>query len=901
MAAVTRRRAPSLDKIFRPNNVAVIGATEKEGSVGRTIIKNLITNPFGGTIFPVNPKRPNVLGIQAYPSILDIPVDIDLAIVVTPAPTVPGVIEQCLEKGVEGCIIISAGFKEIGEEGAELEARILEMARGKMRIIGPNCLGVMLPFYGLNATFAGGMARPGNVAFISQSGAICTAVLDWSFEENVGFSAFISIGSMLDVNWGDLIYYLGDDPQTQSIVIYMESVGNARTFLSAAREVALKKPIIIIKAGRTEAAAAAAASHTGSLTGSDDVLDAAFRRSGILRVNSISDVFYMSEVLAKQPRPSGNRLTIVTNAGGPGVLATDALIAGGGKLTDISNETMEELNGFLPAAWSHNNPIDILGDATPERYAQALEIAARDPNSDGLLVILTPQDMTDPTQTAEALKPYAHIEGKPVLASWMGGASVQAGERILNRANIPTFAYPDTAMRLFNYMWKYSYNLRAIYETPEIPEDDDYPVDRDAVKEMIDRVRGEGRTILTEAESKFLLSAYHIPTTPMKTTTDVEEAVEFAEEMGYPVVLKLNSETITHKMDVGGVQLNLRNADEVRGAYDRIEEGVTRAKGAEHFHGVSVQPMVSFEDAYELIVGSSVDPQFGPVLLFGAGGSLVEVFKDSSLGLPPLTSTLARRMMEQTKIYEALHGVRGRQAVDLEGLENLMVRFSQLVAEQPWIAEMDINPLLASPTQVLALDARVVLHPPDTEESKLPQTAIRPYPVQYVEEWASEDGTEYTIRPIRPEDEPLMVRFHESLSERTVQLRYFTPVNLRQRISHERLTRIVFIDYDREMVLVAETDNAKSGEPEIAGVARLTQSYDRYSAEFAIVVSDRYQGQGIGRELMQRLLDIGKTEDIAVITGYVLPDNQGMLNLANQLGFEMQTNEDGVVEVTRAF
>jgi len=901
MAAVTRRRAPSLDKIFGPNNVAVIGATEKEGSVGRTIIKNLITNPFGGTIFPVNPKRPNVLGIQAYPSILDIPVDIDLAIVVTPAPTVPGVIEQCLEKGVEGCIIISAGFKEIGEEGAELEARILEMARGKMRIIGPNCLGVMLPFYGLNATFAGGMARPGNVAFISQSGAICTAVLDWSFEENVGFSAFISIGSMLDVNWGDLIYYLGDDPQTQSIVIYMESVGNARTFLSAAREVALKKPIIIIKAGRTEAAAAAAASHTGSLTGSDGVLDAAFRRSGILRVNSISDVFYMSEVLAKQPRPSGNRLTIVTNAGGPGVLATDALIAGGGKLTDISDETMEELNSFLPAAWSHNNPIDILGDATPERYAQALEIAARDPNSDGLLVILTPQDMTDPTQTAEALKPYAQIEGKPVLASWMGGASVQAGERILNRANIPTFAYPDTAMRLFNYMWKYSYNLRAIYETPEIPEDDDYPVDRNAVKEMIDRVRGEGRTILTEAESKFLLSAYHIPTTPMKTTTDVEEAVGFAEEMGYPVVLKLNSETITHKMDVGGVQLNLRNADEVRGAYDRIEEGVTRAKGAEHFHGVSVQPMVSFEDAYELIVGSSVDPQFGPVLLFGSGGSLVEVFKDSSLGLPPLTSTLARRMMEQTKIYEALHGVRGRQAVDLEALENLMVRFSQLVAEQPWIAEMDINPLLASPTQVLALDARVVLHPPDTEESKLPQTAIRPYPVQYVDNWASEDGTEYTIRPIRPEDEPLMVRFHESLSERTVQLRYFTPVNLRQRISHERLTRIVFIDYDREMVLVAETDNPKSGEPEIAGVARLTQSYDRYSAEFAIVVSDRYQGQGIGRELMQRLLDIGRTEDIAVITGYVLPDNQGMLNLAKQLGFEMHTNDDGVIEVTRAF
>jgi acetyltransferase len=422
------------------------------------------------------------------------------------------------------------------------------------------------------------------------------------------------------------------------------------------------------------------------------VLDAAFRRSGVLRVDHISDVFYMAEVLAKQPRPKGNRLTIVTNAGGPGVLATDALILGGGKLATLSDETMKELNSFLPPAWSHNNPIDILGDADPERYARALEVAARDPNSDGLMVILTPQDMTDPTRTAEALRPYAQIEGKPVLASWMGGAMVAAGVQILNRANIPTFAYPDTAMRMFNHMWRYTYNLRSLYETPVFADDDRQP-DRDKVKAIIDRVRAEGRTILTEAESKAVIGAYNIPITPMEIADSPDEAVALAEKMGYPVVLKLNSETITHKMDVGGVQLNLQNADDVRAAFELIRKNVTERRGAEHFQGVSVQPMITNKDGYELIIGSSIDPQFGPVLLFGAGGTLVEIFKDSALGLPPLTTTLARRMMEGTKIYEALHGIRGRKPVDLDALEKLMVRFSQMIVEQPWIAECDINPL----------------------------------------------------------------------------------------------------------------------------------------------------------------------------------------------------------------
>ncbi len=632
-----QNRSQPLDVFFSPKTVAVIGATENPGSVGRTLLWNIVTSPFGGTVFPVNPKRPSVLGVKAYKSVSDIPEAVDLAVIVTPPPTIPGLIRECGENGVHAAIVISAGFKEIGAEGAALERKLLEEAQAaNVRVIGPNCLGVMAPLTGFNATFATTIARPGSVGFISQSGALCTAVLDWSLKEMVGFSSFISIGSMVDVGWGDLIYHLGNDPKTRSIVIYMETIGNARAFLSAAREVALNKPIIVIKPGRTAAAAKAAASHTGSLTGSDEVLEAAFRRSGVLRVNNVADLFYMAEVLSKQPSPKGPRLTIVTNAGGPGVLACDALISGGGELSELSPESMEAYNAVLPPTWSHNNPVDIIGDASPERYAKALEIASKDPNSDGMLVILTPQAMTDPTRIAEQLKPLAKQEGKPVIASWMGGVDVAAGEEILNRANIPTFPYPDTAARAFNYMWRYSYNLRGLYETPAMPEDSaDWAPDRKVVEEIIARARGEGRTILTEFESKQLLSAYGIPIAQTIIAADAAAAVEAAGKIGYPVVLKLYSETITHKTDVGGVQLNLGSEEAVERAFHAIQSSVAEKAGAQHFQGVTVQPMVRLRDAYELIIGSSLDPQFGPVLLFGTGGQLVEVFKDRSLALPP--------------------------------------------------------------------------------------------------------------------------------------------------------------------------------------------------------------------------------------------------------------------------
>jgi acetyltransferase len=543
-----------LDAIIHPRSIAVIGATEKVGSVGRTILWNLLSSPFGGTVFPVNPTRPAILGVKAYSSVAAIGEPVDLAVIVTPAKTAPGLVEECGQAGVRGIIIISAGFKEIGPEGVELERQVLETARRYgIRIVGPNCLGVMNPVDGMNATFAAGMAKPGRVGFVSQSGALLTAILDWAAMEDVGFSSIVSLGSMLDIGWGDVIDYLGDDPNTDSIVIYMETIGDARAFLSAAREVALTKPIIVIKPGRTAEAAKAAASHTGSLTGSDDVLDAAFRRAGVLRVDSISELFMVSEILAKQPRPAGRRLSIVTNAGGPGVIATDALIAGGGELTALTEETMTRLNAVLPAVWSHNNPIDIIGDAPPERYAQALEVAATDPGSDGLLVILTPQAMTDPTATARALARYAKIEGKPVLASWMGGTEVAEGAAILREAGIPTFAYPDTACILFNHLWRATDNLRLLYETPSLPVAPERGEFREEVDRIIADVTEEGRTLLTEYESKKVLAAYGIPITDTELAQTSAEAVAAAEEMGYPVVAKLLSRTISHKTDVGGV------------------------------------------------------------------------------------------------------------------------------------------------------------------------------------------------------------------------------------------------------------------------------------------------------------------------------------------------------------
>ena len=893
-----QRRAP-LDVFFRPRNVAVIGATENQLGVGRSLVSNLIQTSFAGSIYPVNPNHSAVLGLRCYPNLREVPEKVDLAVIATPARTVPGIVRECVAAGVEGAVIISAGFRETGDKGAVLEQEILREARaGKMRILGPNCLGIMSPHYGLNATFANSMARPGKLGFISQSGALCTAILDWSQRELVGFSAFVSVGSMLDIGWADLIQYLGDDPQTRSIVIYMESIGNARAFLSAAREVALSKPIIVIKPGRTAAAAKAAASHTGALTGQDEVLDAAFRRCGVVRVNTIAELFYLSEALDKQPRPTGPRLTIVTNAGGPAVLATDALLDEGGQLAELAPNTIEQLSTFLPGHWSHQNPIDIIGDAGAERFAKTVDLAVKDPATDGLLVILAPTGLTDPTAVAERLAQYARSSGKPVLASWMGGRDIARGQAILNQAGIPTYSYPDAAARVFQLMWSYSANLKALYETPDAFELDDRNATVEAspgvkASELIGSIRAKGRTLLTEAESKILLSTYGIPTVATEIAANADEAVNAAGRIGYPVALKLHSETITHKTDVGGVQLNLADEAAVRTAFQSIKESVTRAAGREDFLGATVQPMVRAE-GYELILGSSVDSQFGPVLLFGSGGQLVEIYKDHAIGLPPLNTTLARLLMERTRIFAALSGVRGRKPIDLAKLERLLVRFSYLVMEQNWVKEIEINPLLASAEGLLALDARVVLHSKDVLD--LPVAAIRPYPVQYVRPWRFEDGTEVMIRPIRPEDERLIVRFHANLSERSIYQRYFRHLALDERVSHDRLIKVCFGDYEREIALVAEHAGPDHQQSEILAVGRLSKAHLVNEAELALLIADEYQRRGLGTELSRRLIEIARFEKLERVTVDILSDNRQMLEVCEGLGFHLKHTQDGVIQ-----
>ena len=877
---------PALATMLAPRSVAVIGATESSGSVGRALVENL--RSFSGTVYPVNPKHATVLGVKAFPTIAEVPEEIDLALIVTPAKTVPQIVRDCVSAGVKGAIIISAGFKEIGARGCELEQEITE-ARGAMRIIGPNCVGVMLPHLGLNATFATPMALPGNIGFISQSGALCTAILDWSVSTQLGFSAFISIGSMLDVNWGDLIYQLGDDPQTRSILIYMESIGDARAFLSAAREVALTKPIIVIKVGRTEAAAHAAASHTGALTGSDEVCDAAFRRVGVLRVNTIAELFNMAELLGKQPAARGPRLAIVTNGGGPGALAMDHLIAHGGVNASFSSETMAALDRVLPPHWSHGNPVDVIGDADAERYARAVEIVARDPGNDGLLVVLTRQAVTDPTEIARRLTAFAQLEAKPILASFMGGASVAEATEILDRAGIPTFAYPDSATEAFCYLWQYRHALDALYETPSLALGGEGTAPRSGAGRIIERVRNSSRTLLTEPESKELLAVYGIPVVPTSVATNEDEAAEQAARFAGPVVLKIFSHTITHKSDLGGVKLNLKDGAAVRAAYREIEQA-TRAHGrAEDFLGVTVQPMIA-RNGYELILGSSIDPQFGPVLLFGAGGYFVEIFKDRALGLPPLNRTLARRLMEGTRIYRALQGFRGRAGVDLAALEDILVRFSQLVSEQPRIKEIDINPLLAAAGEIVALDARVVLQD-EPNENKWPQPVIRPYPAEYVAEWKI-DGQPVTIRPIRPEDEPLFVKFHAGLSEDSVRSRYFTSIALEQRTLHERLRRVCFNDYDREIALVVERDDPHGGRV-ILAVARLSKEHGVEEAEFALLIGDAWQGKGIGSELTRRLVQIARHEKLRRIFARIPCDNLAMRRVSERAGFALHLDAAG--------
>lgn len=874
-----------LKNFFHPKSVALIGAKDDLGSVGRTLILNLLST-YKGEIYPVNPKRETVFKLKCYPTFQSIAKTIDLAIIVTPAKTIPQIMRDIMQTDTKAVIIISAGFKETGTAGLALENEIALMARDAgIRIIGPNCLGVMNPLSGFNATFAKGIAIPGTLAFVSQSGAMCTAVLDYSFEENIGFSAFVSIGSMCDVGWGDLIRYLGNDPHTQSILIYMETVGDTRSFLSAVRETAIEKPIIVIKGGRSTQSAIAAASHTGSMAGSDEVFEAALERAGCLRVNTISELFDMASLMARQPLPKGPNLAIITNAGGPAVLATDAAVLNGAEIGPLSKETIQKLDAFLPLAWSRANPVDILGDAPPDRYYKTVTEIASDKLVDGILTILSPQDMTDPTGCAEELKMVSKIIKKPLIASWMGGASVKEGMRLLNESGIPAFSYPDDAAKAFSMMWKYSRNLALLYEMPYLTEDL-AKVREGHAKKIIQKATNEGRTLLTEDESKRLLQTYGFPIVETLVAATVEDAVKHAEKIGFPIVLKIFSKTITHKTDVGGVKLGLNDKMAVTKAFYEIKTSF-EALNLGAFEGVTVQAMIK-HTGYELILGSSVDLQFGPMVLFGSGGQLVEIYKDTALGLPPLNFNLAKQLILKTKISKAFSGYRGKPPIDIDELSRILVRFSVMIAENLRIKECDINPLIASSEGMIALDARIVLH--DVFDP-LVQTAIRPYPRQYIKEVALNAGIKVTLRPITPGDQTQVIAFHKELSEHSVRQRYFEFLSLSERIAKERLIKICFNDYERELAIVIECDK------KIIGIGRLSKVGTLDEGIMTLIIQDDWHGMGLGSLMVEHLVHIGKEENWKRIAAHVLNENSTLIHILKKNGFKRLELKPSDIEI----
>ncbi len=869
----------------------MIGVNEVDGDPGFRVLENLATTDskvhvVRGLVERAGPDRGEILGRPVVSDPGDVPDVPDLAILAGPPGEAPDWIRSCGRAGIRLALLLSERWDDERVGGGPIGEDLREAAKeGGVRLLGPGSHGLMVPRVSLNASLVGPLARAGNVAFLSQSGAFLASVLDWGRREQVGFSALVSLGGMVDIGWGDLIDFFGDDPFTRSIVLCLETVGDARKLLSAAREVALAKPLIVLKLGPGGWRGPGDATGLGGVSVNDGVLDAAFRRAGVLRVGSVAEMFDMAEVLGKQPRPFGPRLAILTNAAGPGSLAANALVAAGGSIAELGEPARDALRRFLPGSWEGGNPIRLGEDATPSTYRRALEAVGADGGNDGLLVLLSPLRMTDAKGTAEVLARWKPPAGKPILTSWMGGDAVRGANTVLNGAGFPTTPCPDDAARAFCHMWRYTYALRGIYETPaQVADPQDQAADRARVETVLSAVRSADRTRLTEVESKELLESHGIPVVPTEVALSEIEAVRLADRLGYPVAVKLHSETLTHKTEVGGVRLGLRNPGAVRGAWRSIEAAVTEKARRSEFLGVTVQPMV-VHDGFELLLGSRLDEQFGPVVVFGTGGSLAEVFRDQALAIPPLNATLALRWMEQTRIFRALREGRGHRPVDLAALEALLIRFSYLVVEQAGIAEIAINPLIAAADTLVAVDARVILHPPDRDPASLPRSAIRPYPNQYVTRVKLKDGTLVTLRPIRPEDEPRLVDFHGTLSDRSVYHRYFVPMKLTERIAHERLARVCFTDYDRDIPLVAELRPDPGAPARIIGIGRVGKEHPGDSGEFAVIISDAWQGRGLGRKLLERLIQVARDEGLTRLTGTILRENREMQAVCRKVGF----------------
>lgn len=878
-----------LDKIFNPSRIAIIGASDRENSVGAKLLQNMIGVGSKVVVYPVNLFRSTVQGITAYPNISRIPWKVDLAVIATPAHTVPQIVEECGKAGVSGIIIVSAGFREAGDEGALLEKQIQTLKnRYNMRIIGPNSFGVMRPKTKLNATFSNKTALPGKIAFISQSAALCASVLDWASEAHVGFSAIASTGSMLDVDLGDFIDYFGTDGQTRSIVIYVESISNARKFMSAARGIARAKPIVVVKAGRCLESAKATISHTGALCGEDAVHDAAFRRAGIVRVEAISDLFSCAEALAMQPNPKGPNLTIITNAGGPGVIATDHLIAKGGKLSQLSNETIQALKSVLPSYCSTANPIDILEEADPERFRKVIEICFKDHSSDGFLFMHTPLGATHPLMFAKMIVEVSKQTTKPIITSLIGEGQSWKARSILQKHGIPSFMTPEQAVATFMYMYSYTQNLELLYQTPE-----ELPIEVSIsrfLKGVLRRAFNNGQRVLSLPESMQFLFAYGIPTTDTLVARTSDEAEAIASNLACPIVMKALSPQITHKSKAGGVILNVWSPGEAKAFFNELAEKVKSHVPQAEFQGVAIQPMIR-KGGYELLIGSKKDPQFGSVIVLGIGGIAAELFKDIGVGFPPLNQVLARRLIESTVIYK--QAASKGSSLSLKLLEEVLVKFSQLVVDFPEIKEIDVNPLVVDENSAVAVDARIVIDPDRILQEGEPHEhlVIAPYPKKYVTQWKLKDETPLVLRPIRPEDENLFSELFKSFSEETMRFRFFQII---KDVTHETLTRYCNIDYDREMAIVAETQGEKK---RIIGVVRLISEPGRNSGEFAVVVGDEWQGQGLGSKLLDYIIEIGKEMKLETIYGYVDSENVKMVHLCTAKGFRTETAEEGVTKI----
>ena len=870
----------NLDKLFKPRSVALIGATPRSGAVGAVVARNLRRAGFAGQLMFVNPHHQAIEGLSVYPTVASLPQPPDLAVIVTPPETVPSLVSELAERGTRAAVIITAGFGELGEHGRVLQQAALDAAKPHLlRIVGPNCVGVMVPGIGLDATFSHLAAAAGDIALVSQSGAMITAMLDWAVPRGIGFSQVVSLGDMADVDFGDMLDYLAADPQTRAVLLYAEGVAHGRKFMSAARAASRLKPVLVLKAGRSNAGARAATSHTDILAGADAVYDAAFRRAGMLRVATMAELFDAAETLALTHQQIGERITILTNGGGAGVLATDALIAAGGQLASLSQETIDRLNRVLPATWSHGNPVDIIGDASGKRYAEALAALIGDAAADAILVLNCPTALVEPEEAAAAVidtiaaaEPDA-LRGRNVTTAWLGEHSARAARQRFAKARIATYESPESAIAGLMHRVCYRRNQELLMETPPARLDAFRP-DLAATRQVITSALTAEKSWLDAQEAGAILRAYGIPIVADRIARDVDDAAVVAASIGFPVALKIRSRDITHKSDIGGVALGLGDADRVRREAKAMLERVRKVRPEARLDGFVLQPMISRSGAVELLVGLVEDPVFGPLVAFGQGGIAVGVVRDSSLEFPPLNSLLARRLMARTRVWQLLQGYRGRPPTNIEAVVEVLIRLSQLATDHPEIRELDINPLLADTAGAIALDARLRIAP-----AQYPGTAglaIAPYP-EHLETFEElRDETAVRVRPLRPEDEPLLRDLAAHMSPEDLRLRFFTPV---RGLSHVVAARLSQLDYDREMALLAEHNGTA------LGVAHFFADPDKLRAEYAIAVRSDWQGRGIGFLLMTRLIDVARQWSIGELVGEILRENNAMLQMCRELGF----------------